>query len=303
MEEEKIEYFFQYESIIPEFEKFIAALKTPQPYWIRVNTIKMEEKELIERLESKGFKFERFKELNAYKILNMPVKHPGATLEHSLGYYYVQDLSSMAPVLALEPKEGEKILDMAAAPGSKTTMIAEIMRNKGTIVANDISFSRLRSLGGNIERLGITNVILTRGDARKDSFGAKFDKILIDAPCSGEGVVRKNPWGFKPAGEREHRYLREQQIRMLKNAQKHIKEGGIIVYSTCTFHPLENESVVEFGIEKWGLKALEFKLPIPHLKGVEEWNGEKYENHKFHKRIYPHMVDTGGMFIAVLQKR
>jgi len=300
--EEKLEYFRQYSSIIPDFEGFMQALRTPQPYWIRVNRLKIEERELIERLESKGFELERFNGMNAYKIRSMPVKHPGATIEHSLGYYYVQDLSSMAPVLALSPKEGESILDMAAAPGSKTTMMAELMGNRGTIVANDVNFSRLKSLGGNIERLGITNVILTRKDARKDSFATEFDKILIDAPCSGEGVIRKNPWNFVPARDREHRYLREQQVRMLKNAARHIKDGGTIVYSTCTFHPWENESVAEYGIGKLKLEPVEFDIPIPHVSGVEEWKDEVYEHSKYFKRIYPHLVDTGGMFVAVLKK-
>jgi len=302
MDEEKLSYFLQYSSIIPEFDRFMDILKIPQPYWIRVNTLKIQEDKLIKRLEKKGFVFERFGNLNAYKILSMPVKHPGATIEHSLGYYYVQDLSSMAPVFAMNLRPGEVILDMAAAPGSKTTMMAEIMRNRGTIVANDVSLSRIKSLGGNIERLGITNVILLRKDARKDLFGVEFDKILLDAPCSGEGVIRKNPWNFHPANEREHRYLREQQIRMLKNAVKHLKEGGIIVYSTCTFHPLENESVVEYGINKLNLEPVEFDIPISNLKGVDEWMGESYEHYKYFKRIYPHLVDTGGMFIAVLKK-
>ncbi len=303
MDEKKLSYFMQYSHIIPDFKEFIEKIKEPQPYWIRVNTLKCQENKLITRLEKKGFKFERFKALNAYRILSKPVKHPGATIEHSLGYYYVQDLSSMAPVLALAPQPGEKILDMAAAPGSKTTMLAELMKNEGTIVANDVSMGRIKSLGGNLERLGITNVIMTRKDARNGNFGVKFDKILLDAPCSGEGVIRKNPWGFRAPGKREHMYLREQQKRMLKNAVRHLKDGGIVVYSTCTFSPWENESVVEYGIEKRGLEAEEFQIPIPHTVGVEEWQGEEYPHAYSFKRIYPHIINTGGMFVAVLRKQ
>ncbi|ADD08917.1 RsmB/NOP family class I SAM-dependent RNA methyltransferase [Candidatus Aciduliprofundum boonei] len=301
MDEQKIEYFMQYSEIIPNFDAFMESLDKPQPYWMRVNTLKIREEELIERLENKGFKLEKYKNLNAYRIIDMPVKHPGATIEHSLGYYYIQDLSSMAPVLALNPQRGEKILDMAAAPGSKTTMLAELMR-EGTIVANDINFNRLKSLGGNLERLGITNVLITKKDAKKGNFGIKFNKILLDAPCSGEGTVRKNPWGFRVVGDREHKMLARNQKIMLKNASRHVNNGGIIVYSTCTFNPWENEGVVKYGIETLSLEPVYFDIPIPHFKGVEEWGGEKYEYGEYYKRIYPHLEDTGGMFIAVLKK-
>ena len=223
-------------------------------------------------------------------------------MEYSLGYYYIQDLSSMAPVLALNPSNEDTVLDMAAAPGSKTTMMAELMRNEGLIVANDINFNRIKSLAGNIERLGITDVILTQKDARVASFGLKFSKILLDAPCSGEGVYRKNPWGFKGVNERQHRYLGMQQMRMFKNASNHLEEGGIIVYSTCTYHPYENESVVKYAIEKLNLAPIKVKIPIPHTVGVDRWKDETYEFHEDCIRIYPHMVDTGGMFIAVLAK-
>ncbi len=301
MDEQKIEYFKQYSEIIPNFDAFMERLEKEQPYWIRVNTLKIREEELIERLGNKGFKLEKYKNLNAYRIIDMPVKHPGATIEHSLGYYYIQDLSSMAPVLALNPQRGEKVLDMTAAPGSKTTMLAELMR-EGTIVANDINFNRLKSLGGNLERLGITNVIITKKDAKSGDFRIKFDKILLDAPCSGEGTVRKNPWGFRVVGDREHKILARAQRIMLKNATRHVKSGGIIVYSTCTFNPWENEGVAEYGIENLDLEPVHFDIPIPHLKGVEEWKEEKYENAEYYKRIYPHLEDTGGMFIAVLKK-
>ncbi len=303
MEDEKLSYFEKYRTVIPYFEEFIRVLRTPQPYWFRVNTLKIEEDVLIKRLREKGFVIEKFGNLNAYRIVDMPVKHPGATIEYSLGYYYIQDLSSMAPVLALDPQPGEFILDMAAAPGSKSTMIAELMRNRGTVVANDVSFQRLKSLAGNIERLGITNIIITRKDARRGRFGRKFHRILLDAPCSGEGVFRKNPWGFQGADERGHIQLARQQRMMMRNAAEHLMDDGLIVYSTCTYSPVENESVVKYAVEKLGLEPMKVKIPIPHVNGVERWKDEEYEMHERCMRIYPHIVDTGGMFIAVLAKK
>ncbi len=292
----------EYEGIIPNFEDFIKKMKEEQPYWMRVNTLKIEERKLIERLESKGFKFKKYRNLNAYKIISIPVKHPGATVEHSLGYYYVQDLSSMMPVIALDPEPGDMILDMAAAPGSKTTMIAEIMKNEGTIIANDVSVERIRALAGNIERLGVTNTIITRKNATQDRWKLKFDKILLDAPCTGEGIMRKKPSYVYPT-LREHIKMSEIQKKMVKNACKHLRDNGILVYSTCTFNPLENEGVVDYAIRELEMQILPANLPVPHSPGVTRWRDYEFtEDVKYAARIYPHQVDTGGMFIAVLKK-
>ena len=292
----------EYKGIIPNFDDFIKKMKEEQPYWMRVNTLKIEERELIRRLESKGFKLERYKNINAYRIIDMPVKHPGATIEHSLGYYYVQDLSSMMPVIALDPEPGDMILDMAAAPGSKTTMIAEIMKNEGTIIANDVSVERIRALAGNIERLGVTNTIITRKNATQDRWKLKFDKILLDAPCTGEGIMRKNPSYVYPT-LREHIKMSEIQKKMVKNACKHLRDNGTLVYSTCTFNPLENEGTVDYAIRELEMQILPVNLPVPHSPGVARWRDYEFtEDVEYAVRIYPHQVDTGGMFIAVLKK-
>jgi len=292
----------EYRESIPNFDAFLESMQKPQPYWIRVNTLKIEEEKLISRLSAKGFKFEKFGSLNAYRIVSMPVKHPGATIEHSLGYYYVQDLASMIPAYVLNPRAGDTVLDMAAAPGSKTTLMAQLMENSGTIVANDTRPNRLRALGSNIERLGITNTVLTKGDARTKKFGMYFDKILLDAPCSGEGVYRKNPKDKMP-GLREHMYLSNLQKSMLKNAWRHLKEHGTLVYSTCTFNPLENEEVVSYAVSKLNMEPLKVEFDVPHCKGLARWRDREYESvHEYVMRIYPHLVDTGGMFIALLKK-
>ncbi len=295
--------FEKYRHIIPDFESFLKAVETPQPYWFRVNTIKIGEKELVSRLSDKGFVLERFRDLNAYKIVSMPVKHPGATLEHSFGYYYVQDISSMVPALVLDPKPGELVLDMAAAPGSKTTLMAALMKNEGSIVANDTRASRLRALGSNVERLGVTNVMITKGDARTMDFKHLYDKILLDAPCSGEGVIRKNPKHGIP-GDKEHRYFSQLQKSLIKNAWKHLDTGSKLVYSTCTFNPIENEDVVQYAVSKLGMEILQVEFPVPHVRGVSFWEGRDYSDiSDYVMRIYPHLLNTGGMFIAVLEKR
>ncbi len=289
-------------SFIPKFTEFINAINTPQPYWIRVNKLKISEIELIDRLFAKGFVLKRYKELNAYRIIKMPVKHPGATFEHSLGYYYVQDLSSMVPPLILNPQPNELVLDMAAAPGSKTTQMAELMNNTGTIVANDVSDGRIKALAANVERLGITNVQIVKGDATVRKFNIVFDKVLLDAPCTGEGTLRKTPKTKMPT-LKDHIRMSKLQKKLLKNAVLHLKEGGYVVYSTCTFNPLENEDVVKFGVNELNLEPVEINPPVPHTKGVKEWMGHNFEDvYEYMVRIYPHMVDTGGMVIALLKK-
>ncbi len=293
----------KYREIIPDFNTFIETMKTPQPYWLRVNTLKIGEQKLIRRLENKGFVLERYGKLNAYRVVEMPVKHPGATLEHSLGYYYIQDLASMMPALALGPGPGDIVLDMAAAPGSKTSMMAQMMNNTGTIIANDVNIGRIKALSANIERLGITNTIITKKNAAKASFGKCFKKILLDAPCSSEGTLRKAPMERIP-GENEYANYSKLQKEMLSNAARHLCPGGTLVYSTCTFNPLENEKVVAHGIQNLGLIAEKVTLPVPTEPGVRRWNGEELSHvSEYVARIYPHRVDTGGMFIAVLKKQ
>ncbi len=291
-----------YKDIIPDFEEFRRIMATPQPYWMRVNTLKISEKDLIARLENKGFRFERYRDWNAYMIVESPVKHPGATFEHSLGYYYIQDFASMIPPIVLKPRKGERILDMAAAPGSKTTQIAAMVDDSATIVANDIRDDRIRALAGNVERVGATSVIITRGDARAKRFGMTFDRILLDAPCTGEGVVRKTPRKREP-DLREHIKFSKMQMRMVENAYRHLKDGGVMVYSTCTYNPLENEHVVQYAVDEVGFVPLQIDIDIPYERGVREWRERSFEG-IWDKviRVYPHRINTGGMFIALLKK-
>ncbi len=292
----------KYRDIVPDFDEFIEVMNTPQPYWIRVNTLKIDESGLVDRLHAKGFSLTRFKNLNAYRIDSMPVKHPGATMEHSLGYYYVQDLASMMPVIALSPEPGETVLDMAAAPGSKSTMIAQMMNNIGTVVANDVSLGRIKALASNMERMGITNTILTKKNAAKAIFKMKFDKILVDAPCTSEGTIRKAPMDAVPA-EQDHINYSKIQKAMLANALRHLNEDGKIVYSTCTFNPVENEEVVRFAVEELNLELVSAPIPVPAVPGVRAWRDMDFSGiWKDVYRIYPHKIDTGGMFIAVLRK-
>ena len=174
----------------------------------------------------------------------------GRALEHILGYYYVQELASMLPVLVLKPKPNEKILDLASAPGSKTTQMASKMENAGLIIANEISLGRIKILASNTERCGVMNTIITKKEGsaickRFEKQNFLFDKILVDAPCSGEGTLRSSYKTYKMWNPNTIKKLSRIQKHLLESAIEILKPGGEIVYSTCTHAPEENEEVVD----------------------------------------------------------
>lgn len=302
-------HYMRYREIIPRFEEFLRVLPKPLPYSIRVNTLKIEVEKLVSRLEEKGFELRPVgwhpwlfivEELGG-------VGQPGKTLEHALGYYYVQELVSALPPLVLDPKPGELVLDLTAAPGSKTTQMAQMMNNEGLIVANDIDYDRISALKSNIDRLGVTNTLITRMDGRRFLSKRRFDKILIDAPCSSEGIIRKNPSVSFKISVKEIKHLSRIQKALVRSAYRLLKEEGILVYSVCTFSPEECEEVVDYAI-KMGFEALNVEVPLKHVKGLRKWVDEKGREWVYEKgveksiRIYPHLNDTGGMFIAKLRK-
>ncbi len=256
----------------------------------------------------------------------------GRTLEHLLGYYYIQELASMLPVIVLKPKPNQMILDLCAAPGSKTTQIAAEMRNTGTIIANDISLGRIKILASNLERCGVVNTIITRKEGfslckrlknanLKEVGGqgqslkkigqninlvpSRFDKILVDAPCSGEGTIRSSPKTLLMWNIKSIKSLSKIQKSLLSAAIEILKPGGEIVYSTCTHAPEENEEVIDFILKKFrgNIKIEDIKLPIKCRMGITSWNNIKYgKNVAKSCRIYPHDADTEGFFITKFRR-
>jgi NOL1/NOP2/sun family putative RNA methylase len=276
-----------------ETAKLLAANEKPLTKAIRVNTLLTDVTTCIKRLEEKGFVFSKVRWCSeGYTVMKEPFSI-GATPEHLLGYYFVQDPSSMAPAIELSPAENETVLDMAAAPGGKTTHLAQIMGNHGTIVAVDINKDKMRALRSNIQRCGVENAITLRMEANElTSLGIRFDKILLDAPCTGEGTIRKNPERRKTIDEKEVDEYSAKQQKMLKVASSVIKPGGILVYSTCSLLPQEDELQVKYAVEKLGfeLLGLKNKFCAPGI-GLKQCG-----------RFYPHIHDTQGFFIAKLKK-
>ena len=272
---------------------------------IRVNTLKISIKDLKARLEKdwvlepvpwckEGFFIE-------HKKGRLDV---GNTIEHSLGYYYVQEAASMIPPVVLDPRPGEIVLDMCAAPGSKATQIAQYLQNKGLLVANDIKGVRLASLGINLQRCGVMNelVTLSPGTAIR---GLLFDKIMLDAPCSGTGTIRKSPKTIQMWNPNMVKRLSAVQKKLIVHAFGSLKKGGTLVYSTCSNEPEENEGVIDFLLNKFDDAEVEaFDLNINRGDVILEFEGRKFDDSiKECLRLWPQDNDTEGFFVAKIVKK
>ncbi len=290
-----------------ENKTYLKYCKTPLRRAIRINTLKTTAIECTKRLKDQGFTLKPIPWTpRGFWIENKTDTALGNTLEHFLGYFYVQEASSMIPPLVLDPKKDETILDTCAAPGSKTTQIAEMMENTGLIIANDSNMSRIKALRYNLDKSGIINTIVTRMDAPKlNTSRIQFDKILIDAPCSAEGTIRKDWKVLSRWSVPLIHSLSRVQKHITTNAIHCLKPGGTLVYSTCTLAPEENEEVITNLLDKVKGLTVE-KITLKGLKtrpGIEEWQGRQYTKQvKNCARIYPQDNDSEGFFVAKIKK-
>ncbi|MFP4111815.1 MAG: NOL1/NOP2/sun family putative RNA methylase [Candidatus Woesearchaeota archaeon] len=290
-----------------EYDEFIRYSLSFLRQSIRVNTLKANVDETRKRIEKKGFSLEPIPWCKEGFWIYGERKDIGNLLEHSLGYIYVQEAMSMVPPVVLEPKPGENILDLCAAPGSKTTQIAQYMENKGVLVANDITPVRARPLGINVQRCGIQNIMLTltRGQELTKRFPeGYFDKILVDAPCSGTGTIRKSLKTLWQTSEGFVKKMAREQKKLVSSAFRVLKKGGTMVYSTCTLEPSEDEETISYLLDNFDCKTE--KILLPKLKSAEpitEWNNKKFNDGvKNCLRVYPHQNDTEGFFVCKIVK-
>jgi len=229
----------------------------------------------------------------------------GNTVEHFLGYIYIQETASMIPPVVLDPQEDEVILDMAAAPGSKTTQIAQMMNNNGAIIANEKILPRLSSLRTNIQRCGITNAVITWMDGKAfREKGLKFDKILLDAPCTGTGAIMKSPKTLKTWSVDASKISSSIQKQLLQSAVECLKEDGTLVYSTCSLEPEENEENIDWAIRKLGVKVEKIKIEgFKTRSGITSWDGDELDPQVSNCiRIYPQDNNSEGFFVSKLKK-
>ena len=275
---------------------------------IRVNTLKISVEDLKKRLAPRwnlepvpwckeGF-WITAKEEKRFDIGNL--------IEHALGYIYVQEAASMIPPVVLNPQPGDMVLDLCAAPGSKTSQIAAMMNQEGLIIANDIQGSRLKALGINLQRIGITNIIITMqqsGQMRKGTI--RFDKILVDAPCSGTGTVRKSLKTLQMWSPGLIAKLTRVQKQLVDDAFQMLRPGGVLVYSTCTLEPAENEAVVSWLLEKHPDSRVEtIELPIKRSPAVLSFQDLPINPAVSGcLRIHPYDNDTEGFFVAKIRKK
>ena len=230
-----------------------------------------------------------------------PGKHP----YHEAGVYYIQEPSAMSVVPFLEAKSGERILDLCAAPGGKSTQIADEMRGEGILVCNEIHPQRAKILAENIERMGVINAIVTNETPAHlaEMFPCYFDKILVDAPCSGEGMFRKNADAVAEWSEENVLLCADRQDEVLSCAARMLRPGGRIVYSTCTFAPAENEGTISrFVKENSDFMIVSTEKPMGFVSGVAAWIENPADGIERTMRLMPHKVEGEGHFLAVLER-
>ena len=300
-----MDFLDRYRDIVPDWEAFRAVQNRPLTSSARINTLKIGREDLLERLAEQGIDSRPFP---WYPLgLKLDVESPGKLLENLLGFIHIQEELSMVPPLVLDPKPGESILDLCASPGSKTTQISAMMENRGLVIANEPSLARVAALRSNCERLGAMNVAITRYDGRNFPRGL-FHRVLVDAPCSAEGRERRGPGVIARSSCRKSLDLQALQIGLLKSALRLTASGGVVVYSTCTYAPEENEMVVQTVLDgaadSGGLCLGQVKIPgLQECPGLEEWNGASLSNEmRSAARYYPHINDTGGFFVAKIVK-
>ncbi|MCM1146078.1 MAG: RsmB/NOP family class I SAM-dependent RNA methyltransferase [Clostridium sp.] len=284
-----------------EYPDFLKAYDGKRLYGLRFNPLKADKETFLARmplvLEEVAWTPEGF----YYKEEAQPGKH----VFHEAGAYYIQEPSAMAVVETLSPKPGEKILDLCAAPGGKSTQIAGKMCGEGLLVANEIIPGRAKILSQNIERMGIANAVVCNETPERlaERFPSFFDRILVDAPCSGEGMFRKDETAVCEWSPENVAMCANRQRTILKQAALMLKPGGTLVYSTCTFSPEENEGVIsrfleehpEFSIEESTLEK--FFSP-----GRSEWVENPADGLAHTMRLWPHKIAGEGHFIAKLKK-
>jgi ribosomal RNA methyltransferase Nop2 len=291
-----------------EAVQFLEAMEKERPVTIRTNTIKAKRRDLVQVLTKRGMHVEPLEKWSKVGLQvfesNVPVS---GTVEYLAGHYMVQSAVSFLPVMALAPQEHERVLDMSAAPGGKTTYICSLMKNTGVVFANDVSETRAKALNGNLQRLGVTNCITTNYDgAGFEKIMRNFDRVLLDAPCTGTGVISRDKSIKTSKSQDDILRMSQLQRRLLVSAidatNANSPTGGYIVYSTCSFMVEEDEAVIDYALRARYVEVVPMGLPFGR-PGMT-----KYRRHRFDaqvaesRRFFPHVHNLDGFFVCKLRK-
>ena len=286
---------------IDESREFYHHMSLPLKQSFRVNLIKADVKSVAERL-SEDFCLERIPWVRE----GFFVEGDGITNtpEFALGLMFMQEASSMFPAKILDAEEGMLVLDMAASPGAKTTQISGYMKNSGCIIANDVKYVRLNILASNVQKMGCINVKITMKDGRYfGRFRNRFDRVLLDAPCSNVGMIRKSYKYLKLWKQRDVEALSRLQKELIMSAYRALKPHGVLVYSTCTLDPEENEEVVDCLLSNTDARLEGVRLPLKSHEPFTEFMGKNYDSEvKKCLRIHPQDNNTEGFFVAKIIK-
>lgn len=280
-----------------------------RPISIRINTLKINRHEFIQRCAAQNIDLEPVNWWqNAFIVRNLTSRELTESNLYKEGLFYIQNLSSMIPALVLDPEKDDAVLDMAAAPGSKTTQLGGIMENSGEIIANDLSRNRIFKLQSNLRSMGITNAKTKNLPAERlwQQYPEYFNRVLLDAPCSMEGTINVAlPHTYAHWSPRTIKRLAHRQQWMLRSAISATKPGGIIVYSTCTLSVEENEAVIDWLLNKEKDTVIVEPINIPHLKispPVMKWKNKAFDSGvSLTVRIMPDEL-MEGFYIAKLRK-
>lgn len=291
-------FFSRYEELGQEYNERYISVRPRKS--LRVNTLKITEEELVKRLTDKGVVLEKIPFLkNGYYYKSK--FSLGSTPEYLQGFYYLQEAASQIPAMCLDLEEGDIVLDMAAAPGSKTTQIAQLMNNTGVIVATDINRKRLDSVKNNAERCGVKNIVGHNINATEvEELNSNFDKILLDAPCSGNYANDQN-WFSK---RKIDGFIRNSVVQkeLIMSAEAVLKKGGILVYSTCSLEPEENELTVNWALQNLPLELQDINIEIGCEGLTKVFDKELDQSVSKCKRLWPWDTKTQGFFISKFKK-
>ncbi len=296
--------FEEYSEIIPDFSLFQESLQRPIPTHLRINRLLIEPASLVHLLEEKGIQLIQSSQRYNTLFLAPGLTSPGNLLEYFLGYIHPQALTSAIASIALTPRENSYLLDMCAAPGGKSAHCAQLMKNTGMIISNDLYTNRHISLGHTLSRLGVLNAVVTGYQAQEFPLKQCFDYVLADVPCSCEGKFRKTRDTSSYRENKGKEKLPDLQKKIILRGFDLLQENGQMLYATCTYNPEENESVVNVLLKERDADLLPIDVGLDFEPGITEWKDEKYDKRlKNAVRFYPHRTDSVGFFMARIGRR